>query len=49
MRQANNAVLPHNPLDAQRKLLALLSPEVATRPAVAETRRMSPPPRAARL
>jgi hypothetical protein len=48
MRQANNAVLPNNPLDAQRKLLAVLSPEVATRPA-AGARRMSPPPRAARL
>ena len=49
MRQANNAVLPNNPLDAQRKLLALLSPEVATRPAAADARRISAPPRAAGL
>jgi MerR family transcriptional regulator, light-induced transcriptional regulator len=49
IRQASNAVLPNNPLDAQRKLLALLTPpEVARRPAT-EARRITPPPRAAGL
>jgi DNA-binding transcriptional MerR regulator len=31
MRQTNNAVLPSNPLDAQRKLVSLLAPEPARR------------------
>jgi hypothetical protein len=48
MRQTNNAALPNNPLDAQRKLLGLLAPEPARR-AGSEARRMPAPPRAAGL
>ena len=48
MRQANNLALPSNPLEAQRKLLTLVSPEPVRRSG-AEPARRSVPPRAAGL
>ena len=42
MRQSNNAVLPSNPLDAQRKLVGLLAPEPARRSAPDAMRRPGP-------
>ena len=48
MRQANNLALSSNPLEAQRKLLALVSPEPGRRTS-AEPVRRSVPPRAAGL
>jgi DNA-binding transcriptional MerR regulator len=48
MRQTNNAVLPSNPLDAQRKLVSLFAPE-PTRRSASDAPRVPAPRRAAGL